>query len=120
MKKLIPIAAIALVLAGCRREDVRTFSVEVENLSETNAAQVVEAFKISDKADPRKFRYCDGVDIRSLVCDLAAKKVKVSYDSMRIARTNIRMLLEAKGFKVKYPENATGVAGYLNARPDSE
>ena len=117
MKTPLTIVAVALLaLAGCRREDLRTFSVEVKNLDKDNAAKVLEAFKIDDKQDPRRFHYYDGIDLGSIKCDIDAKTVTVKYDSMKIAKTNIRMLLEAKGLEVVYPEKKSGVAGYLNER----
>jgi hypothetical protein len=44
----------------------------------------------------------------------------MKYDSMKIAKTNIRMLIEAAGVEVHFPSNnASGVAGYLDYKPAS-
>ena len=119
MKKALFAAAMAtLALAGCRREDIREFTVDVPNLGPENAAEVKMAFVTIDKQDPRKGRVCEGIDIDGRKCDIGGTKILVRYDSMKIARTNIRMLLRDKGFDVVFPTNETGVAGYLNARPE--
>ena len=43
----------------------------------------------------------------------------MKYDSMKIAKTNIRMLIESAGVEVLFPSNATGVAGYIDYKPAS-
>ena len=48
-----------------------------------------------------------------------AKTLTMRYDSMKIAQTNIRMLIESKGVEVHFPSNTTGVAGYLDVKPKS-
>jgi Fe-S cluster biosynthesis and repair protein YggX len=42
-----------------------------------------------------------------------------AYDSMKIAKTNIRMLIESAGVEVLFPSNTTGVAGYIDYKPAS-
>ena len=102
MKVFTWISVVALLaLAGCRREDVREFTVVIPGLAETNKAQVVEALA----------KYA-GVDKTSYEWDFAAKTLKLRYDSMQVARTNIRMAIEAKGIKVDYPEKTDDRAGY--------
>lgn len=82
---------IAIALAGCRREDVREFTVSIPGLTETNQAQVVEALA----------KY-NGILKDSYVWNLNAKTLTLRYDSMQIAKTNIRMAIEAKGIKVDF------------------
>ena len=84
-------AIIAIALAGCRREDVREFTVSIPGLTETNQAQVVEALA----------KY-NGILKDSYVWNLNAKTLTLRYDSMQIAKTNIRMAIEAKGIKVDF------------------
>lgn len=44
----------------------------------------------------------------------------MKYDSMKIAHTNIRMLLQEAGLEVVFPKNnKSGVAGYLDVKPAS-
>ena len=42
--------------------------------------------------------------------------LKVRFDSMKVAQTNIRMAIEEKGIAVKHPEKKSAPAGYINER----
>lgn len=88
--KLILSAAILAVILGCRREDVRDYTIEIPELTDANKAQVVEALA----------KYA-GIKKDSFKWDMAAKTLTLKYDSMAIAKTNIRMAIEEKGLKVK-------------------
>ena len=98
---LIGLALIGLLFTGCRREDIREFTVEMPELKASDQSQVVAALA----------PYA-GVQKDSFVWDFNAKTLKLKYDSMQIARTNIRMAIEQAGVKVVYPVNTTGKAGY--------
>lgn len=98
---LIGLALVGLVCAGCRREDVRQFTVSMPELTAADKAKVVEA--LAPYGGVRKDSY---------VWDFDKKTLTLKYDSMQIAQTNIRMAIEEKGVKVVYPENTTGKAGY--------
>ena len=98
------ICAAILVLAalvGCRREDVRSVTIEIPDLTPENRQSVVEAVS----------KY-NGVFKDSLEWDFASKTLTLKYDSMQVAQTNLRMAIESKGLKVVYPENKTGRAGH--------
>ena len=97
--------ALAFAVGGCRRSDVREFSVEIPGLAETNKDLVVQALS----------KY-DGVKKDSYVWDFAKKTLTLRYDSMKIARENVRQAIEAKGLKVVYPDVKGGYAGYLNEK----
>lgn len=90
---LFAVFALALValLSGCRREDVREFTVSIPGLTEANQAQVVEALS----------KY-EGIKKDSYEWDFAAKTLSLRYDSMQIAKTNIRMAIADKGIKVDF------------------
>jgi hypothetical protein len=88
--KLMLSAAILAVILGCRREDVRDYTIEIPELTDANKAQVVEALA----------KYA-GIKKDSFKWDMAAKTLTLKYDSMAIAKTNIRMAIEEKGLKVK-------------------
>ena len=92
-------------ISGCRRSDVREFTVELPGLTEADKARVVEALA----------KY-DGVKKDSYVFDFANKTLTLRYDSMKVARENVRQAIEAKGVKVVYPEVKGGYAGYLNEK----
>lgn len=88
--KLMLSVAILAVILGCRREDVRDYTIEIPELTDANKAQVVEALA----------KYA-GIKKDSFKWDMAAKTLTLKYDSMAIAKTNIRMAIEEKGLKVK-------------------
>ena len=92
-------------VGGCRRSDVREFTVELPDLTAANKAQVVEALA----------KY-DGVMKDSYAFDFEKKTLTLRYDSMKIARENVRQAIEAKGVQVVYPEVKGGYAGYLNEK----
>ena len=94
MKKIsgtIALALFAAVLSGCRRADVRTFTLSLPGLKEADKAPIVEALA----------KY-NGIDKASYVWDLEKKTLTLRYDSMQLAKTNIRMAIEAKGVKVDW------------------
>ena len=100
------ILAIAIcAMAGCRREDIREVTLEVPGINATNETAIVDALG----------RY-EGVDRRTIRFDQAAKTVTLKYDSMKVAQTNLRMSIEEKGIAVTFPQNTTGMAGYINSR----
>lgn len=113
MRKTIALALFALLaFAGCRREDIREFDVEISGLERSMEGAVKSAFFIPDpRRGSRAGRWYDGVYVDELKFDYDRHLVRVRYDSMKIAQTNIRMLIESKGLKVVYPENTTGRAG---------
>ena len=113
MRKTIALVLLALfAAAGCRREDIREFDVEIPGLEQPMADTVKSAFFIPDtRRGAMGGRWYDGIFVDELKFDFDRHVVRVRYDSMKIAQTNIRMLIEAKGFKVIYPENTTGRAG---------
>ena len=86
MKSLFVLAAAAvLALAGgCRREDVRTFDMEVDSLSASNAPAITAALS----------KY-GGVRKETVAFDYEKKTVSLEYDSMQVAKANLRMAIEA-------------------------
>lgn len=108
MKKiflLIALIALAAFTEGCRRKDFREHVFEIPGMTPTNTNAIKDA--LSTYA---------GVDMNSLEFDLDNKTLKVRFDSMKVAQTNIRMAIEEKGIAVKNPEKKSGSAGYINER----
>ncbi|MBP5791710.1 MAG: hypothetical protein J6W80_05605 [Kiritimatiellae bacterium] len=98
MRILLSIFAVAMLIAGgCRREDVREVTIEIKGLDSANRAKVVQALK----------KY-GGVRQDSYKWDIPSGTVTLSYDSMQVAQTNLRMAIEAAGLEVVYPEKAPG------------
>lgn len=98
---------ITLLAAGCRREDFREYTFEIPGMTAENKAVIQKAVT-----------FYDGVKEDSLVFDLEKKTLKMRFDSMKVAQTNIRMAIEEKGIAVKYPEKKESEAGYLNTRAE--
>ena len=110
------VAAMAL-LCGCRREDIRECTVEIPGLTKENEQKIIDAFVIRKPGQMPHFY--DGIRKETFSFDFDKKTLTMEYDSMKIAKTNIRMLIESAGVEVVFPSNTTGVAGYLNARPET-
>ena len=91
-KSLMVVAVVVMTVVGCRREDVRDFTVSIPDLTEQGKAQVVEALA----------KY-NGVQKDSYRWDFAKKTLTLKYDSMQIAKENIRQAIEAKKLKVGRP-----------------
>ena len=81
--------AIALVLAvlGCRRTDVRDFTISIPGLSSGDEAAITAALA----------QY-SGIERPSLKFDLQAKTLVLRYDSMQLAKKNIELSIAKAGF----------------------
>lgn len=91
MKYAIFAALAAFTLfSGCRREDIRGFTLTVPGLCESNKTLIVEALA----------KY-NGVRKDSYRWDFEAKTFSLEYDSMQIAKENIRQAIEAKKIEIK-------------------
>lgn len=97
----------AISICGCRREDIREVTITIPGLTAENKALVETAFWIPNQHGGGG-RYYDGIDLGSFKFDLEKKTLTMKYDSMKIAHTNLRMLIQAKGIAVEFPENRNG------------
>ena len=96
-------ALAAFSFTGCRRTDVKEFTLSLPSLTEADKPAVTAALS----------KY-DGVDKSSYVWDFKAKTLTLRYDSMKVGQTNIRQAIEAKGVEVVHPGPKNGVAGYID------
>ncbi len=113
-------ALFLCLTSGCRREDNRELTVEIPSMTVADSNRVVLAFVLGDPRRSREAHFYDGIDPTSFRFDFAKKTLTMKYDSMKIAHTNIRMLLQEAGLEVVFPENnKSGVAGYLDVKPAS-
>ena len=101
MKKTFLLLALLALVGGCRREDIRTMTVVMPDLK-TSDRPVVEAAL-------SKYR---GVDASSYQWDFEAKTLTLSYDSMKVAQSNIRYAIDEKGIPVAFPKKETDRAGH--------
>jgi hypothetical protein len=84
-------ALVALtVLAGCRREDVREFTLTIPDLCASNQTQIAEALG----------KY-NGIVKGSLKWDFSGRTLSLKYDSMQIAKENIRQAIEDRNIRIK-------------------
>lgn len=87
MQKLFFIALTVVVLAGCRRTDVREFAIDVPELSAADVSLVMAALAPFG-----------GVERSSIRFDAAAHRLTLRYDSMQLAKKNIEMAIAQAGF----------------------
>lgn len=104
---LITLGIIAALFEGCRREDFREHIFEIPGMTKANTNIIKKAVSVYKDS---------GVDMNSLEFDLAKKTLRVRFNSMSIAQTNIRMAIDSKGITVKYPVKNGEPAGYINTR----
>jgi hypothetical protein len=90
MRNILFVAILGVLFLGCRREDIREFELVIDDLSQERKAQVQSALS----------RFA-GIDESSYVFDFDKKTLFLKYDSMQLAKENIRQALEEKGLKVK-------------------
>jgi len=79
--------AVALAVAGCRRTDVRDFTVDLPTA--TVGDQPAIAAALGGYA---------GIDKTSLQFDPQTKKLTLRYDSMQLAKKNIEISIAQAGF----------------------
>lgn len=100
------VVALLMVVAGCRRADVREMTVSLPELDESVKSTVVQALSRAS-----------GIEKDSYKWDMEKKTLALRYDSMITAQTNIRMIIADKGVKVEFPpNNPSGKAGYIDGR----
>ena len=76
-----------LAATGCRRQDVRQFTIEIPEMTEADRPAIEASLAM----------YA-GVDKPSMRFDFAARTLSLSYDSMQIAKKNIEMAIAGAGF----------------------
>ncbi len=87
MKKIFAFLLIAVAVAGCRRSDVREFSVHMPEMTKADVQLVGAALQ--------KF---GGIDKGSYVYDDEKKVLSLKYDSMHLAKKNIEIAIAKAGF----------------------
>jgi hypothetical protein len=105
-KTIFAALAAAAALAGCRRTDIREYTLEVPGMTRDNIAKIREAVA-----------GYEGVDQSSLSWDLENKRVTMKIDSMKVAETNIRLAIESKANAAVAHPKPSGPAGYIDERP---
>jgi copper chaperone CopZ len=87
--KVLLVAVVAVIaVAGCRRVDVRDFSVNVPSMTQEDVSLIQSALSAYG-----------GVDQASLKFDVKSRTVKMKYDSMQLAKKNIEMAIAKIGLE---------------------
>lgn len=105
MNRLLLAFVLILALLGCRREDVREMTVTIPGLDVSDPrkdTKIVEAVVTAQ----------DGVFPESYVWDLEKKTLRLKYDSMKVAKSNIRYAIDELGIAVEFPKKKDDHAGY--------
>ena len=87
MKHAALFFVVLLAVAGCRRTDVRDFTVSIPDMAAGDAQAIAAALAPYS-----------GVDKASLKFDPAAKTLSLRYDSMQLAKKNIEISIAQAGF----------------------
>ncbi len=86
MKRLIVLFAFAAVFAGCRRTDIRDFTIAIPDMMPQHEQQIKAALAPYG-----------GVVKTSYKFDHQAKTLFLQFDSMQIAKKNIEMAIAETG-----------------------
>ncbi len=85
--------------SGCRKQDMRTVTIQVPGLKDQECARIVQDAFI---------RY---PGIKTVQPDIAARTVRVTYNSMVIARKNLEFIIANAGFDANdIPANTNAAA----------
>ena len=87
MKPIVVLLSCLLAAAGCRRTDVREFTIAIPSMTEADRAAITGALAMYG-----------GVDKSSYSFDYAAHTFKLKYDSMQIAKKNLEIAIAMAGF----------------------
>lgn len=101
VKLLMVLLSAALLIGGCRREDIREMTVDFQRLAETDQSVITKILE----------RY-DGIDVDSFRWDIEKKTLSLRYDSMKLAQANVRYAIDEKGIPVKFPVKEGDHAGH--------
>jgi hypothetical protein len=92
MKNILKVLLVAVVsviaVAGCRRVDVRDFTVNVPSMTQEDVSMIQSALSVYG-----------GIDHASLKFDVKSRTVKMKYDSMQLAKKNIEMAIAKIGLE---------------------
>ena len=83
----IVLAAALASLAGCRRADIRDYTIEIPGLTAENQPRAAKA--LAEQS---------GIVADSLKWDLANKTLTLKYDSMQVAKKNLELAIAKAGF----------------------
>lgn len=106
MKKMFFLLAAMAAAVGCRRSDWREYTFSTPDLTAAKTGAVVRALSAYG-----------GVDLQAISFAQNLSSVRVRFDSMKVARENLRQAMASVAVAVPPPELIPGApAGYINAR----
>ncbi len=87
--------------AGCRKQDLRTVTIQVPALKNQECARIIQDAFIRHPG------------IKTVQPDVAARTVRVTYNSMVIARKNLEFIIANAGFDANDDPANTNAAASL-------
>ncbi len=87
MKKIAAVLLCLAAICGCRRTDVRDFTISIPSMTQNDYAAISGSLS----------KY-GGVDKGSYVFDAEKHTLTLKYDSMQVAKKNIEIAIAKAGF----------------------
>ena len=87
MKNILVALFCLSAVMGCRRTDVRDFTIAIPSMTAEDRSAIIGALAMYG-----------GVDKSSYVFDDAARTLTLKYDSMQVAKKNLEIAIAKAGF----------------------
>ena len=87
MRNIILAIMLVCVFAGCRRTDVRDFTIAIPGMTQADEPAIKGAIAMYG-----------GVDKSSIKFDVSAGTLSLKYDSMQVAKKNLELAIAKAGF----------------------
>jgi len=87
MKNLIVALFCLFAILGCRRTDVRDFTISIPNMTPADHAAITGAIAMYGGVEKSSYKFDD-----------AARTLALKYDSMQVAKKNIEIAIAKAGF----------------------
>lgn len=90
---------------GCRKHDMRTVEIRVPDMKDQESARIIQDAFIRH------------IGVKTVQPDISAGIVRVTYNSMQIARKNLEFIIANAGFAANDIPAKTNVAGRVSSPP---
>lgn len=110
--------AAAVLLAGCRQQDIRTVTIQVPAMKNAACAQIVSeavAWELAGNPGERPNRQlARSLQLSGLLSlDLTNRTVRVKYDSLKMSLKNIEFAIADAGFEANNTPASKSAAAQL-------
>ncbi|MGI6086712.1 MAG: heavy-metal-associated domain-containing protein [Kiritimatiellia bacterium] len=92
-------------VGGCRKHDLRTVEIRVPDMKDQESARIIQDAFIRH------------IGVKTVQPDISAGIVRVTYNSMQIARKNLEFIIANAGFAANDIPAKTNVAGRVSSPP---